>query len=283
VTSGALQFPLCVALGIGFALLLGFPLGGGRFDALYLAVAMAVSSTMIVVKLLYDKYELITLPGRITLGILVFQDVWAIVVLAVQPTLMNPSVGILLASFAKGGLLVLSSLLVSRYALPHVFRFIAKLPEVMLVAALAWCFLVAGAASYLSLSREMGALVAGIAMSTFPYNLDVIAKVVNIRDFFVTLFFVALGMQIPVPTGSAMALAAACSLFLIASRFVTIFPVLYLLKQGTRTSLLPSINTSQMSEFSLVIVAIGLSLGHVQADTVGVLTFVFAITSVVST
>ncbi len=283
VSSGLVQFPVCVALGIGFALLFGFPLGGGRFDALYLAVAMALSSTMIVVKLLYDKYELITLPGRITLGILVFQDVWAIVVLAVQPTLMEPSVSTLVASFAKGGVLVAASLLVSRYVLPHVFRFIAKLPEVMLVAALAWCFLVAGVASYLSLSREMGALVAGIAMSTFPYNLDVIAKVTNIRDFFVTLFFVALGMQIPVPTLGVLGLAAACSLFLVASRFLSVFPVLYLLKQGLRGSLLPSINTSQMSEFSLVIVAIGLALGHVQPGTVGVLTFVFAITSVVST
>lgn len=283
VTSGAGQFPICVALGVGFALLLGFPLGGGRFDALYLAVAMGLSSTMIVVKLLYDKYELMTLPGRITLGILVFQDVWAIVVLAVQPTLMNPSITTLLASFAKGGALVVASLLLSRYLLPHVFRFIAKLPELMLVAALAWCFLVAGAASHLNLSREMGALIAGVAMSTFPYNLDVIAKVTNIRDFFVTLFFVALGMQIPVPTASVLGLAAACSAFLVATRFLSVFPILYFLKQGTRTSLLPSINTSQMSEFSLVIVAIGASLGHVQPTTVGVLTFVFAITSVAST
>jgi Kef-type K+ transport system membrane component KefB len=283
VSSGLGQFPICVAMGVGFALLLGFPLGGGRFDALYLAVAMSLSSTMIVVKLLYDKYELMTLPGRITLGILVFQDVWAIVVLAVQPTLMDPSVTMLFASFAKGGALIAASLLVSRYALPHVFRFIAKLPELMLVAALAWCFLVSGAASHLSLSREMGALVAGIAMSTFPYNLDVIAKVTNIRDFFVTLFFVALGMQIPLPTASILGLAAACALFLVASRFLSVFPILYLLKQGTRTSLLPSINTSQMSEFSLVIVAIGFTLGHVQASSVAVLTFVFAITSVAST
>jgi Kef-type K+ transport system membrane component KefB len=88
---GMLQFPICAALGTAFALGLGFELGGGRFDAAYAGVAMALSSTMIVVKLLYDKHELMTLPGRLTLGVLVFQDVWAILVLALQPSLMNPS------------------------------------------------------------------------------------------------------------------------------------------------------------------------------------------------
>ena len=129
----------------------------------------------------------------------------------------------------------------------------------------------------------MGALVAGVGLSTFPYNLDVIAKVVNIRDFFVTLFFVALGMQIPAPTPLVLALAALGSLLVVASRFLSIFPLLYSAGSGLRGSLLPTINLSQMSEFSLVIAALGLSLGHVDARTVAVLTFVFAVTSVSST
>jgi Kef-type K+ transport system membrane component KefB len=283
VLAGLLQAPLCAALGTLLALLAGFPLGGGRFDAAYAGVCMALSSTMIVVKLLYDKYELMTLPGRFTLGILVFQDVWAILVLAVQPSLMDPSVATLAASLGKGALLVVASLLASRHLLPRVFAFIAKLPELLLVTALAWCFLVSGVASWLGLSREMGALVAGVGMSTFPYNLDVIAKVVNIRDFFVTLFFVALGMQIPAPTREVFVLALLGSLFVVASRFLSVFPVLHLAGGGLRSSLLPAINLSQMSEFSLVIVALGLSLGHVEAATVAALTFVFAYTSVSST
>ncbi|HUG52298.1 MAG TPA: cation:proton antiporter [Vicinamibacteria bacterium] len=283
VLAGVLQFPLCVALGLGFALALGLPLGGGRFDAAYAAVAVALSSTMIVVKLLYDKHELMTQPGRLTLGILVFQDVWAILVLAVQPTLLDPSTAVLIGSLFKGALLVGVSMAASRYLLPALFEFIAKVPELLLVTALAWCFLVTGIAGSLGLSREMGALIAGVGMSTFPYNLDVIAKVVNIRDFFVTLFFVALGMQIPVPTTWAFSVAAAFSLFLVATRFLTIFPILYATRCGLRTSLLPAINLSQMSEFSLVIAALGLSLGHVAPPTVAVLTFVFVITSVVST
>ena len=79
----------------------------------------------------------------------------------------------------------------------------AKLPELVLIGSLAWCFIVCAAANAAGLSREMGALIAGVAISTFPYNLDVVAKVVSIRDFFVTLFFVALGMQIPMPTPAA--------------------------------------------------------------------------------
>jgi Sodium/hydrogen exchanger family len=91
-------------------------------------------------------------------------------------------------------------LLASRYFLPPLFRSIAKLPELMLVTSLAWCFLICAGANFAGLSREMGALVAGVALSSLPYNVDIVAKVVSIRDFFVTLFFVALGMKIPLPT-----------------------------------------------------------------------------------
>lgn len=283
IISGLLQFLICVTLGIGFFVLMGFKLGGGRFDALYLAVAMALSSTMIVVKILYDKFELTTLPGRITLGILVFQDIWAILFLSLQPNLLSPGVSIILLSFVKGAALVLSSLAISRYLLSHIFSFIAKIPELLLVTAIAWCFLISGIAGEVGLSKEMGALVAGVSLSTFPYNIDVIAKVINIRDFFVTLFFVGLGLQIPVPTVSLLAYAAAASLFLIATRFFSIFPVLYSMKNGLRASLIPSINLSQMSEFSLVIASLGLGFNHIDPQVVGILTFVFALTSVGST
>ncbi|MCM2258622.1 MAG: cation:proton antiporter, partial [Vicinamibacteria bacterium] len=211
VVTGVVQFPVCVVLGTLAARAFGLPLGEGRFDALYVGVALALSSTMIVVKLLYDKYELMTQPGRITLGVLVFQDLWAILALAIQPNLADPKPAILLGSLLRGALLVGVSLLLARYALPRLFAFIAKLPELMLVTALAWCFLVAGAAGEMGLSKEMGALVAGVALSTFPYNLDVIAKVINIRDFFVTLFFVTLGMQVPKPEPALLAAAVAAA------------------------------------------------------------------------
>jgi len=283
LVTGVLQFPLCVALGLAFFLPFGFSMRGGDFSLLYFAVCLALSSTMIVVKLLYDKFELDTLPGRITLGVLIFQDVWAIVVLGVQPNLRNPELGKVLLSLGSGVLLVGATLLISKTVLPRVFRSVAKLPELVLIGSLAWCFIVCAAASGVGLSREMGALIAGISISTFPYNMDVIAKVVSIRDFFVTLFFVALGMQIPMPSVGIVALALVASLFLVASRFIVVFPILRALRQGHRTSLLPSINLAQMSEFSMVIAAIGLTYGHIDSRTATLLIFVFAITSVAST
>jgi Kef-type K+ transport system membrane component KefB len=280
--AGLLQFPLCLGLGLLAARAVGIPLGGGRLDALYVAVAMALSSTMIVVKLLYDKNELDTLPGRITLGVLVFQDVWAILFLALQPTLLDPSALTVAASAGKAAVLIAASLAISRFVLPRLFTFVAKVPELLLVCSLAWCFLVSGTAAALGLSKEMGALVAGVGMSTFPYNLDVVAKVTNIRDFFVTLFFVALGMQIPLPDAGLLGAAAAAALFLVVSRAV-LLPILYLSGAGLRASLIPAINLAQMSEFSLVIAALGAALGHLAPGTVGTLTLVFALTAVTST
>jgi len=167
--------------------------------------------------------------------------------------------------------------------LPYLFRSVAKVPELVLIGSLAWCFVMCAAANAAGLSREMGALIAGVSISTFPYNLDVVAKVVSIRDFFVTLFFVALGIQIPMPTAEVIALALVASLFLIASRLVVVFPILRALKVGHRASLLPAINLAQMSEFAMVIAALGLGYKHIDERTVSVLIFVFAITSVAST
>lgn len=283
LVAGLVQFPLSVALGLAFFFPLGFRAGGGDFGLLYLAVSLAMSSTMIVVKLLYDKSELDTLPGRITLGVLVFQDVWAILFLAIQPNLLQPEIGTLAGSLVKGMLLVGVSLLVSKTLLPRLFRSVAKVPELVLIGSLAWCFIVSGAANAAGLSREMGALIAGVSISTFPYNMDVVAKVISIRDFFVTLFFVALGMQIPMPTAEVIGLGLLASVFLLLSRFVVVFPVLRALRLGHRASLLPCINLAQMSEFSIVIAAIGLADRHIAQKTVSILIFVFAFASVAST
>ena len=170
-----------------------------HFDALYLCVACALSSTVIIVKVLYEKRELDTLPGRITLGVLVLQDIFAILFLAVQPSLDNLQVSVILLSIGRVGVLVATALVLSRYVLPRLFHQIARRPELILLGALAWCFLIGEIAERLHLSREMGSLVAGVSLSTFPYALDVTAKVTTLRDFFITLFFVALGMTIPIP------------------------------------------------------------------------------------
>ena len=282
IVSGLLQFPLCVALawpvfgGLAEA-------AGGRFDRLYLAVAMGFSSTLIVVKLLSDKFELSTFGGRVTVGILVFQDLWAIVFLALQPNLDALQAGPLLRSAASGVGLVASAVLLSRYVLPALYRSIATSPELMLVTSMAWCFLVAGAAGWVGLSTEMGALVAGMVIAAFPYGTEVIARLSGVRDFFITLFFVALGLKIPQPSARLLLLAVGAAAFVVASRLLTLYPLLALLRLDTRTTGVVAINLGQISEFSLVIVALGASHGHVSETIQSLVLYTLLLTAVGST
>src|SRR5690349_685863 len=280
--TGALQVPICVALGLAFFYLFGVQNGPHDYALLYLAACMSLPSTLAVVKILNAKFELDTLPGRITLGVLVIQDLWAVAMLAVQPNLLNPNLIPLLGSLWRGALLVVGGFALSKYVLPHLFRMVAKAPELVLVSALGWCFFLAGAASLIGLSREMGALIAGVSLSTFPYNYDVVAKAVSIRDFFVTLFFVALGMQITIPSLKVLELALVASAFVIVSRVIVV-PILYALRLGLRTSIVPAINLAQVSEFSIVIASLGVTMHQIGQDTLTVVIITFALTSVVST
>ena len=270
-------------LGILFFVGIGLSMGSGKFDALYLCVACALSSTVIIVKVLYEKRELDTLPGRITLGVLVLQDIFAILFLSVQPSLDNLQVSVILISIGRVGVLVATALVLSRYVLPRLFHQIARRPELVLLGALAWCFLIGEIAEKLHLSREMGSLVAGVSLSTFPYALDVTAKVTTLRDFFITLFFVSLGMTIPIPGPSVIGLALMIAAFTVVSRMVTTFTPLYLMKQGLRASLLPAINLAQISEFSLVVIQTGIAAGHISTETSSAASFAFVVLAVVST
>ena len=283
LATSAAQIMGCFALALVLFLLIGIPLGDRRYDALYLAVAVALSSTVIIVKVLYDKNELDTLPGRITLGVLVVQDLFAILFLAIQPSLNDLSFDVVLVSVIRVIVLLASALLFSRYTLPHLFRLIEGLPELVLVGALAWCFAVAEFADLLGLSREMGALIAGVSLSTFPYALDVTAKVTSLRDFFITLFFVALGMMVPLPTLSVLGLALILVAFTLASRALTVFLPLYAMRQGLRASILPAINLAQMSEFSLVLIQVGVQSGQTTPGVAGAASTAFVVLAVLST
>ena len=273
-----------VVLGIIFFRLCGFAIGGGKWDAIYLAVAAALSSTVIIVKVLYDKQELDTLPGRITVGVLVLQDLAVILFLAIQPNLEHLAPSVLLFSLLRVIILVVATFAVSRYVLPAIFRGVARVPELMQVGAIAWCFLIGEFGERLHLSREMGALVAGVALSTFPYALDVTAKVISLRDFFLTLFFVAIGMRIPLPTGSLIGWVLVFAAFVVVTRIATTFTPLYLMRQGLRTSVVPALNLCQVSEFSLVVLALGAQAGHLSSPaTRGIVALAFTLLAVVST
>lgn len=273
----------CFLLGVLIFKLLGFSMGNGGLDALYLGVALCLSSTVIIVKVLHDKSELDTFAGRLTLGILVLQDLFAILFLAVQPNLKEASLQIIGSSLARVAVLMVVAFAVSRYALPPVFKYIARSPEMIFVGSMAWCFLIAGLAIGMHLSAEMGALVAGVAISTFPYSIDVASKVVTVRDFFVTLFFVALGMTIPTPSWQFVGWATVAAAVVVITRFITIFPVLHRAGQGLRASLIPAINLAQVSELSMVIIALGRNFQHVSPKVEGIVAYTFVLLGVAST
>jgi hypothetical protein len=176
-----------------------------------------------------------------------------------------------------------TALVLSRYVLPPLFHQIARQPELVMLGALAWCFLIGEIAERLHLSREMGSLVAGVALSTFPYALDVTAKVTTLRDFFITLFFVGVGMTIPVPDLATVKLALVIAIFAVVSRLVTTFTPLYMMKQGLRASLLPALNLAQISEFSLVVLQTGIAANHITKETSSAASFAFVILAVLST
>lgn len=253
-----------------------------NYETVYLAGALSLSSTLIVVKILSDKIDLDSLPSRITLGVLVLQDLFVVGLLAVQPSLSNIQLVEVGFSFARVIILVTSSFLIARYILPLVFKLSSKHSELLLILAMGWCFGMCGFANYLKLSLEMGALIAGISIASFPYHLDVAAKIVSLRDFFITLFFVGLGLQIPIPSVEIIYFALIISGLIFITRMVTVFPLLHNFGYANRISLIPTINLSQVSEFSLVLCSIGITYKHIQQPLLVSFIFALILTSFIS-
>jgi len=261
IVTGFFQFAACALLGYGAFYLFGaFPLA---HDRLYMAIGLALSSTLIVVKLLNDKFETFTLAGKLTISVLVLQDIWAIIFMAFQPNLQSPQLGGLLLSFIKGFALIGAAFMLSRYLLGRVFSSAAKSPELVLLTSIAWCFLLCSVSEKIGLSKEMGALIAGMSIAAFPYGADIIGKLSGIRDFFVTLFFVSLGLKIPVLSLGDIGVAVALSVFVILTRLLSVPFIAVRMKLGLRAGIISALNLSQISEFSLVIMALGVGYGHI--------------------
>ena len=280
--TGLLQVPICAGLAW---LVLGPVVAstGGQFDRLYLAFASSLSSTLIVVKLLSDKFELSTFGGRVTLGVLIFQDLYAIAFLAIQPNLQNLQALLLLRSLVAGVGLVGGAWLMARFVLPAYFRVIAKSSELVVVSAMAWCFLVAGVAGWAGLSKEMGALIAGVVIASYPYGTEVISRVGGVRDFFLTLFFVALGLKIPEPSVPAVLAALGGVVFVVLSRFLAMYPLFAFLRLDTRTAGVVAINLAQISEFALVIFSLGVTYKHISPAANSMILYTVLLTAVIST
>lgn len=280
--AGVGQFILTVLSGVLFFAALGYSLSGQNLEALYLALACSLSSTAIVIKILADKSQLDSHAGRLTVGVLLFQDVWAILLLAIQPNLANPGLAPIALALGKSLLLVVVAFLASKYLLERLFEPVSRSPEIIIMISLGWCVAVAGSASLMGLSMEMGALIAGVAISSFPYSFHVNAKVMPLRDVFLTLFFISLGMKIPFPDAKYIKPVMLLIGFTLASRFLIVVPLSLAGRTNFRNSFIASLNLAQISEFSLVIVALGVEYKHISKETMGSVLFAMAFTSILS-
>lgn len=258
-------------------------LGGTPLDAFYLAIATALSSTIIGIKLLQEKRELGTLAGQITLGVLVFQDLAAILFFGLQPTLLQPSLPVVAATLGKVALLAGLALLISRYILPLVFAQAAVRPELVVLGALAWCFILVACAETLHLSGALGAITAGMAISTFPYALDIEAKVASLRDVFVTLFFVTVGLTLRLPDRTMLLHGLLICGVVGLTRLLTVVLPVYAAGGGMRAGFLASLNLLPLCELSLVLMALGEGFGHLRPGSSGAVVVAFALTAFAGT
>jgi len=283
--TGLMQFPICAGIQIGIFMGLeaaGVSFGSGPYASLYAGMVCGISSTMIVAKTLGEKGETDSQPGRLTIGILIFQDIWAIVVLAIQPNLANPEILGILKTFGMIAVLIAIALAYAKFVMPAVLYHTSRNLELMLVMCLAWCFFICCTAilPFVGLSMELAALIAGVALATFPYSAEFNGKIKYIRDFFITLFFAGLGMQIPVPSFGAIAMGLFVALVVLTFRWLGIFTMVVLLGGGPKLGALATINLSQISEFALVICSLGIGFGHITDETMTIIIWTFAVLAI---
>ena len=240
-----------------------------HYDAItgiYLGIIIAFSSTMVVVKLLSDKRELDTLHGRIVLGMLLMEDFIAIIALAMLSN-ATFSIDMIIFSILKIIFLIVISFFLSIYVLPSIFKFAARTKELLFLASISALFFFSILAMMLDISLVIGAFIAGVALANLPYSLEITGKVMSLKDFFATIFFVSIGMSINFTSISRIAvplviLLAVVILFkpLLIMTLVTIFGY------KKRPAFLSSMSLAQISEFSLILAAQGIIMGHISQD-----------------
>ncbi len=261
---GTIQVFVLSSLGYAIAFALGFAF----IESMYIAMMVSFSSTMVVVKLLSDKNELETLHGRILIGFLLMEDVFAILALSIITTIGNFTPLLLVFSLLKALGVLLFSIICAKYIFPVIFKFAAKSQELLLMVSITICFFFALGGYMLGFSIAIGAFIAGVALANLPYNLEIIGKMKPLRDFFSTLFFVSLGMDIMFNGISKIMLP-----LIVFLAFILLFKPIFnavmcsLFGYRKRTSFMTAISLAQISEFGLIIVALGISLGHLPSDS----------------
>ncbi len=266
--------------GFAIAALFGFNL----MESFYLAVALTFSSTMIVIKLMSDKGSLDTAYGRLILGILLIQDVIAIFIIAILPNLESSSLQLIGISVAKGVVIFSAAFVAAKTMLPAIFRISARSTELLFLSAVSWLFAFAFLADFLGYSIAIGAFVAGVSLASSSYKLEVVSRVRSLRDFFATVFFVSLGMQLAVPSIREMIVPVVVfSLFVIVGNPVIVALIGMMLGYNRRISITAGLPIGQVSEFSLILVALGVKLGHIGSGISAIIVMVAAVTITATT
>ncbi len=263
VFGGSIQIALLFIIGYLIMLLLGFL----HLESVYVGLVLAFSSTMVVMKLLSDRRELSTLHGRIAIGFLLVQDIFAIFALSILGSVNGFEATILGEALVKLLAIFVLAYVISKFAFPAIFRFAARNQELLLTSSLAVCFLFSLTFHYLGFSIAIGAFIAGVTLGNLRYNIEIIAKMKSLKDFFALLFFVALGMGISLSVIKKLWLPLIILLLIImiVKPFI-IMLVCSMFKYTKKPSFLTANALAQVGEFSLILAAQGLLLGHLSQD-----------------
>ena len=289
--------PVALATGLGqlaFTIAIGFILilamGRDVLTALYVAVALTFSSTIIIIKLLSDKRELDSLHGRIAVGFLIVQDIAVVVAMMAMSALRSggnaESTWFIVAQSI--GMRVLAATLVlyalMRYVLPPLTRLMARSQELLLIFAIAWGTTLAALGEWAGFSKEAGAFLAGFSLASTPFRDAVGARLTGIRDFLLLFFFIDLGAKLDFSTlGGEIWPAVVLSLFVLIGNPLIVMAIMAYMGYRKRTGFMAGLTVAQISEFSIIFVAMGISLGHVGADALGLTTLVGVATIALST
>jgi len=284
LVTGLIQICFTFTTALLIALLIGFSI----IPAAYIGIAMSFSSTIIIIKLLSEKNDLGSLYGKIAVGFLLVQDLVAILILVFLSGLSNGgntvSSYILIAIKA----IVLLGLVwfLSKKVLPKLFeRHIAQSQELLFIVSIAWALGVASlVAGPFGFTLEVGGFLAGLALSNLPEHLEIASRVRPLRDFFLTIFFLGLGASLVVTgVGGVILPALVFSTVVLVGNPIIMMSVLGFMRFKKRTSFLASVTVAQISEFSLIIVGVGATLGHLTDQVVALTVMVAAITMTAST
>ena len=273
---------LCILLfWIGF-LVAGF-LGFAIMEAIYIGLVIAFSSTMVVVKLLSDSGKIDTLHGRIALGILLVQDVFAILALFILSTLEGFSFTILGRVLSILLVIAGATYIASKYIFPLIFKYAAKTEELLFTTSVAVCLIFIGLFHYFGFSIAIGAFLAGLALANLPYNIEIISLIKPLRDFFAVIFFVALGMQLNLKAVSFFILPIIIfTVLIVLLKPFLIMIVTSLFGYKKRPAFLISMSLAQASEFSLILLVLGVSVGHISQNLFSSVVLITIVTMAVS-